>query len=203
MATKRTYAPAVTRGKLLDVAYALIQKSGYGGMTLAQIASAAGVTNGALFHHFGSKQQLAIALIRERIADSLERHWLAPLRDAPNAKAGVAAIMQDIAADSASEDPILGCPLNNVSIELAMLDPAFRQAVAELFETWHGTIAGKLAADKAAGRIQEEVDEQAVAAFVVASYEGAMTLARSLQTVRPIEDCARQLDAHLSSIETA
>lgn len=56
---------AQTRQALLDAALTVFSKQGYQAARLQEIAEAAGVTRGAIYHHFGSKSQLFITLIKE------------------------------------------------------------------------------------------------------------------------------------------
>jgi AcrR family transcriptional regulator len=49
---------AHTRQKLLDSAQKLFTAHGFEGVSTSAISTAAGVTDGALFHHFGSKKAL-------------------------------------------------------------------------------------------------------------------------------------------------
>jgi TetR/AcrR family transcriptional repressor of nem operon len=52
---------AATREKLLDAAFALIRSKGYSATSVDDLCAAAGVTKGAFFHHFASKEALAVA----------------------------------------------------------------------------------------------------------------------------------------------
>jgi TetR/AcrR family acrAB operon transcriptional repressor len=56
---------AVTREQLLKKALAVFSKKGYASTTLEDIAREAGVTRGAIYHHFGGKAELYNTLIRE------------------------------------------------------------------------------------------------------------------------------------------
>jgi AcrR family transcriptional regulator len=49
---------ANTRQKLLDSAHRLFTEHGFAGVSTSAISNSAGVTDGALFHHFGSKKAL-------------------------------------------------------------------------------------------------------------------------------------------------
>src|SRR5688572_29774165 len=76
---RRTAAQAAaTRRDLLAAALAVFAEGGYAAATLAQIAGRAGVTRGALYHHFAGKADLYDALLREA-ADQVMRPLLADL----------------------------------------------------------------------------------------------------------------------------
>jgi AcrR family transcriptional regulator len=54
-----------TRKRLLRAAAEVFAERGYDGTRVADIAAAAGVSNGALYAHFGSKAGLLVAALRE------------------------------------------------------------------------------------------------------------------------------------------
>jgi TetR/AcrR family transcriptional repressor of nem operon len=49
------------RDRLLDAAVKLVREQGYAGTSVDTLCAAAGVTKGAFFHHFASKEALGIA----------------------------------------------------------------------------------------------------------------------------------------------
>lgn len=61
---KRTKEEAEqTRQDLLNAALVVFSRKGYAAARLSDIAQAAGVTRGAIYHHFGGKEELFIALL--------------------------------------------------------------------------------------------------------------------------------------------
>jgi AcrR family transcriptional regulator len=54
-----------TRQDLLDAALTIFSQKGYTATRLEDIARTAGVTRGAIYHHFGSKSDLFLALMEE------------------------------------------------------------------------------------------------------------------------------------------
>src|SRR5258708_9511366 len=63
-ATRRTQAERseTTRKQLLEAATKLIRQKGFGGLRTIEVASVAGVSRGALMHHFPSKHALVVAV---------------------------------------------------------------------------------------------------------------------------------------------
>ena len=53
--------PHQSKAKLLDAALRVIRTKGYIATTVDDLRHAAGVTKGSFFHHFDSKEQLAVA----------------------------------------------------------------------------------------------------------------------------------------------
>ncbi len=63
---------AQTRERLLNAAGAVFAERGYDGASLDDVALAAGLTKGAVYSSFKSKEELFYALIRERIRERVD-----------------------------------------------------------------------------------------------------------------------------------
>lgn len=108
--TRRTQAErsATTRAGLLAAARELFAQRGFVATGREQIAERAGVTRGALYHHFGSKEQLFRAVVEQLEEEIGEQVMLAAARSL-----------------DASEQLRLGC----MAFLDACLDPAVRRVV--------------------------------------------------------------------------
>ena len=56
-----------------------IHMHGFQGASINQIVEKAGVTKGALFHHFKGKTELGYAVIDEVISQWIDDYWVKPL----------------------------------------------------------------------------------------------------------------------------
>lgn len=77
----RTAGKPDARSKLLDAAMALIRAKGYSATTVDDLCKAAGVTKGAFFHHFRSKDDLAVAAAEHWSQTTGELFAAAPYHD--------------------------------------------------------------------------------------------------------------------------
>lgn len=82
-----------TRARILEAALTCFLDHGYEGTTVARIREASGVSNGALFHHFPSKDAIAGALYAEAIHDFQAEHWRILASSPATLRAGIEAIV--------------------------------------------------------------------------------------------------------------
>jgi AcrR family transcriptional regulator len=71
--SRRRLRPEERRPEILDAALAVFADLGFQRATLQDVADRAGVTKGALYHYFASKEQLFIELMRERMLPHVEQ----------------------------------------------------------------------------------------------------------------------------------
>ena len=180
---RRRNDPAGVRSRILDAAFSLFQEQGYNATSVHDILAAAQVTGGALHHHFPTKKAIGLAVIAERVSTAVEETWLEPIRSAKTAREGILSIFEGLAKQLDLQGSVRGCPVNNLTLELAFVDPDFRAELRLLFDRWRNTIAASLQ-----GR-----DADARSTMIVGSYSGAMAIAKVEQRGEPLRLCAREL----------
>lgn len=99
MAKRTAEDAAKTRADILAQATVLFAEQGYAGTSAREISSAAGVTVGAMFHHFESK----LALF-EKVFESLELKLDAQAKAASNPELGLSALETFLAGVRSSLD---------------------------------------------------------------------------------------------------
>ena len=62
-----------TRDKLFEAAARVFEEQGIGGASIEAIAAAAGITRGAFYSNFASKDELIIAMLEDHVAQSIRR----------------------------------------------------------------------------------------------------------------------------------
>lgn len=78
-ASRSSSAKRITaRDKLIDAAHILVRRNGYAATSVDEICAAAGVTKGAFFHHFASKEALGVAAAEEWTARAEQLIFTSP-----------------------------------------------------------------------------------------------------------------------------
>jgi AcrR family transcriptional regulator len=77
---KRAAQGRATRGQLIEVATSLFADHGYGGTSIEAVLAAAGVSRGALYHHFAGKEALFTAVL-ETVSDRVTAEVTDAIRD--------------------------------------------------------------------------------------------------------------------------
>src|SRR5215207_1729683 len=185
--TGRVRAPEATRERLVAAAFEEIHRHGYQGAGLDTILATAGVTKGALYHHFEDKAALAHAVIDEVIRGLTLQRWTGPLATFDGDPISALHSILDVVAvefcDERLVDKVeLGCPLNNLAQEMSPLDERLRRRVAVVFETWIESFAQALERGRVDGTVRRDVDARKVATFVVSAVEGSFGLAKNAKS---------------------
>jgi TetR/AcrR family transcriptional repressor of nem operon len=202
---RRVREPGVTRQKLLLAAFEEIYRSGFQAASIDTILAQAGVTKGALYHHFPDKAALGRAVVDEVVRGFLLDRWgigdLAEIEGDP-----ITALQQILRHRSRELTPReveLGCPLNNLAQEMSPLDESFRRRVNATFDTWREAFARALEQGKKEGTVRRDVDARKVAPFIVAAIEGSFGLAKSAKSAAMVRSNLEVLGEFLEGLRPA
>jgi TetR/AcrR family transcriptional repressor of nem operon len=198
--TRRRRNPDVTREKLLRAAFEEIYRNGFQAASLDTILAKAGVTKGALYHHFPDKAALGHAVVDEVVSGLLLERWGVnqPLTGDP--LTALQEVLRRRATSLTWREVELGCPLNNLGQEMSPLDQRFRRQVAAVFDTWIEGVAKALARGQKDGLVRRDLDARKTAAFVVAAIEGSFGLAKSAQSVAMLRSNLELLGKYLDGM---
>lgn len=92
-ASPRASATAARREGILDAALELFNERGFAATTIADVRERSGASTGSIYHHFGSKEELAAALYVESLA-GYQEGVLAALSEHPRAEEGIRAVVR-------------------------------------------------------------------------------------------------------------
>jgi TetR/AcrR family transcriptional regulator, transcriptional repressor for nem operon len=200
MVKRRGRDPDVTRDKLLKAAFEEIYRRGFQASSLDTILAKAGVSKGALYHHFADKASLGYAVVDEVVKGLLLERWGVLEPPAGDPVTALQRILRRRATSLTTREVELGCPLNNLAQEMSPLDQRFRRGVNATYDIWTEAVAKDLARGQAEGTVRKNVDARKIAGFVVASIEGSFGLAKGAQSAAMLRSNLEVLSSFLQSL---
>ncbi len=93
-----------TRAEILKSARAIFTKTGFTASSLQQIAKSAGVTRGALYHHFKNKEDIFLAVFRILQAEMIEKLGRTVSTEIDDGWTGVSAVLSSFLEYSQNEE---------------------------------------------------------------------------------------------------
>ena len=181
-------APPSTRDHLIAVGLDLMRRSGYGATGLKEILDAAGVPKGSFYHHFGSKEEFT-AVVLERYA-ALEREHcrevLGNTRQCPLER--LRRYFKDLIRTAGQSAPIQGCLIASLSLEVAGVSPLLQGRLSSSFAHWQAAVTAVLLEAVEKGDLPKSTRPEALAGFVLNSWEGALLRSQADESDAPLKD---------------
>ena len=190
--------PERTRERLLQAASREIYRSSLQSASLDTILAVAGVTKGALYYHFDSKEALGHAVVDEVIAPNVRGKWVRPLQSGKDPIDALIGAVQGISVRPA--DVRGGCQLNNLAQEMSPLDAGLRKRLAIIFDAWREATASVLRKGQIHGSVRRDVEPTDAAGLLIAMVEGYGSLAKNAQDPKVIKAGIKNIVGWLSSL---
>lgn len=179
------------RERIIEEAEHLIHLRGYQSTSLEEIACRCKMTKANLFHHFGSKEELGLAVLDYKI-DCYRKNCFEPIfQNSKDAAEVVAELFAQASRFLRGNGCKAGCFVANIALEMSDINERFRQKAAAFFEEWAERIEQFFEAEKAKGRFTQDFQPKAAAEAVLSMYEGAIMLARSRRDPASFERIGR------------
>jgi AcrR family transcriptional regulator len=153
---------------------------------MRDVIERSGLSPGAFHHHFPTKESLAMAVISERVAPAVRESWIDPIRNATHLRQGVSDVFAEIISGLDERGKVSGCPLNNLAMELSLTNARLRDGLRSIFAEWQEALEQRIA-QSPRGKQWSKAKRAAIASFIVASYSGAMNLAKTSQDSAPLK----------------
>lgn len=189
--------PERTRRKLLDAGFREVYERGYQSADLDAVLQRAGVTKGALYYHFENKEALGHAIIEEVIGEMTRQKWVIPLQQG-NPIDTLIHIVEETGTEVAEMRS--GCPFNNLAQEMSPLDEGFRKRLAKVLSEWHAAMAGAFGRGQVEKTVRKGLDAEDEATFVIAMYEGYISLAKNSQDSKLLKSGKKRMIEYLESL---
>jgi AcrR family transcriptional regulator len=165
-----------TRNVILDAAAEAFEARGFAGASLSDILSRAGVTKGALYFHFASKEELAKEIV--------EAQWNFEIPSVENS----ANPMQDLIDLSHAFCHSLCTNIRMRASNRLVAEANFDQPYPQVYSRWITVIREHLEAARENGDLRQEWDVEEVAAYIGGAVLGIQTMSGVLNNRTDLRD---------------
>jgi TetR/AcrR family transcriptional regulator, transcriptional repressor for nem operon len=184
------------RARLIEAARSLVRHKGFAATSVDELCAAAGVTKGAFFHHFPSKEALGVALIddwTEMTGAMFAAHPYNRLPDPLDRVLGYLDLRREILGQPIPE---FSCVAGTSVQEAYETSPAMRQAAARSIASGFEHVRPHLVAALAAHPVPGVTADSLARQFQVA-VQGGIILAKALNDPAPAREAFDHLERYL------
>jgi TetR/AcrR family transcriptional repressor of nem operon len=200
IATSQTKTHRNAKAGLLDAALAVIRTKGYSATTIDDICQRAGVTKGAFFHHFASKEQLALSAAGyfSSMADAVFSS--APYRELADPVDRLLGYVDFRKAILQGELPEFTCLLGTMVQETYETHPAIRLACDACISEHAAMVEADIAEAMREYGLDPEWTAEGLALYTQAVIQGAFILAKAKNGSTVAADCLDHLRRYLEML---
>ena len=177
-----------TRDKLIATSIQIMAVKGFNNTGIAEILAQVNVPKGSFYHYFKSKDDLGFAIIDEygqQMRQRLEDH-LATAEG--SALARLKEYFVQILNYFEENFCMCNCLLGNLGQELAIQNPAMREAIFLHYRAVEKLITTALRQAKAQGELDVKADEEMLGKMFFAAWEGCLVRSKLEQSAQPLRD---------------
>ncbi len=147
-----------TRAAILDAALGLASQMGLEGLSIGALAEVTGMSKSGVFAHFGSREELQIAVIRE-YHRRFEEEVFVPAMHEPRGVPRLRALFERwLKRVSVERDS--GCIYISGAVEFDDRPGPVRDALVGMVRAWHDTLQRAIRIAIEAGQLQPDTDAQ-------------------------------------------
>ncbi|MEU4450437.1 TetR/AcrR family transcriptional regulator [Nocardioides sp. NPDC023903] len=157
-----------TRRRMIETAGRRLKSDGIDGSGIATLVADAGLTNGAFYGHFASKEDLVASVVTQQLADQV-----AVVDALPAGLASVEAFLREYLSAEHRDDPAEGCPSAALLDEIGRCDATTRDAYTDGARSMIEAISRHLDEGDA-----QQTDERSIGIFTL--LVGSLQLARAV-----------------------
>lgn len=173
-----------TRGAILSAAAKIFEERGYQAATISEILTTAGVTKGALYFHFQSKEDLAQGVLAEQ-----DQQILVPER--------ASKVQQVIDVTVLHSYRLQTDPMVRAAVRLSMDQLAHDLDRSGPFVNWAVVLTDLLETAKAQGELLPHVSPVETANVIVGAFAGVQSMSQAVCDYRDLPGRVSALMRHL------
>jgi TetR/AcrR family transcriptional regulator, transcriptional repressor for nem operon len=192
--------PEVTKETILKQSGILFNTQGYKATSLSHITDATGLTKGAIYRHFTSKDELEIetlihlsGIMNEKIRERIKEQ-----QTAGNKLRAVVKFFESYVSDPPVQG---GCPLLNAAVEADDAHPELRKTAVKILNGLRSSLVSILEKGIYYKQLKKGIDKDLYATLFIAALEGAIMMSKLSGNDDDIKRILKHLEKEIAEIE--
>lgn len=181
-----------TRERIIEAAEELMLAKGFHSVGLNEILAAVRVPKGSFYHHFQSKEQFGVEMLRHYVAAATAFRLRVLLAETPEPDPllRLLGFLDGSIAKLLENDGKCPCLVSKLSAEVAGFSDAMRAVLAEGNQEWIRILTSVIATGIRQRKIRKDLVPAKTAALIQDLWSGAMQRAAVERSVVPLRDAA-------------
>jgi len=189
-----------TKERILDAAEGLMLEKSFHSVGLNEILAAVKVPKGSFYHHFESKEQFGVEVLKHYVADSTayKTKMLLPPNAEPDPLLRLLTYLESMVGKTVENQGKCPCLVVKLAAEVADFSEPMREVLAQGTREWCGIFEKLLQEGLEKGKISPAISPPVMASVILDLWTGAMHRASTTRSVSSL----RQAIAYLKAVLT-
>lgn len=161
-----------TQRSVVEGSAVVFDRVGYGSASLSMIAEQSGISQGAMYFHFKSKEQIALAVVKEQHARSI------PLMESI-AKESASVFEQLVRVSRGMADQLLSDAVVRAGIRLALEEGAIGEPAGGFYDAWVQSTASLLQQPLESGDLVSRLDAAGLSRALIGNFTGVQLMSQA------------------------
>lgn len=200
LVSSRMRNPEATKENILKESGILFNTFGYKATSISNITDATGLTKGAIYRHFTSKDELEIETLIH-LSGIMNEKVRARVKAQATAGDKLRAVVQFF--ESYISDPPLdgGCPLMNAAVEADDAHPRLKKTALQILNGLRSSLISILEKGIHYKQLKRGINKEMYATLIIAALEGAIMMSKLSGNDDDIKHIIKHLESQIKEIE--
>jgi AcrR family transcriptional regulator len=190
-----------TRARILQENYKAVHRFGFQGTRTDKVVAEMGITKGAFYHYFPTKNDLGYAIVDEIILPNYTSIWKEFEQATAHFDVTLIETLQKYFHFMDHESVKYGCTLNNLMQEMSPIDEGFGTRIRRISAMMHQSIETGLKNGQLAGVFRRDINPTQTAFFILAAVQGAFSMGKAMQSHVVFEMSIQQLIEYTQTLK--
>lgn len=189
-----------TKARILDAAQGLMIDKSFHSVGLNEILKVVKVPKGSFYHHFESKEQFGVELLKHYVSNSIayKSKLLLPPNPEPDPLLRLLTYLESNVARMVESDGKCPCLIIKLASEVCEMSEPMREVLADGSRESAGVYEKLIKEGQEKGTISSQINSEQMAVVILDLWTGAMQRASTSRSVTPLREAIAFLKAVLS-----